>query len=47
MGAKIQFVMNSSLIIPNLLPLHRLKKLKLEKIRKMKAYVFPGQGHSS
>lgn len=44
MGAKIQFVMNSSLIIPNLLPLHRLKKLKLEKIRKMKAYVFPGQG---
>ena len=31
MGAKIQFVMNSSLIIPNLLPLHRLKKLKLEK----------------
>ena len=30
-GAKIQFVMNSSLIIPNLLPLHRLKKLKLEK----------------
>ncbi len=31
MGAKIQFVMNSSLIILNLLPLHRLKKLKLEK----------------
>ena len=31
MGAKIQFVMNSSLITPNLLPLHRLKKLKLEK----------------
>ena len=31
MGAKIQFVMNSSLIIPNLLHLHRLKKLKLEK----------------
>ena len=29
--AKIQFVMNSSLIIPKLLPLHRLKKLKLEK----------------
>ena len=31
MGAKMQFVMNRSLIIPNLLPLHRLKKLKLEK----------------
>lgn len=30
MEAKIQFVMNSTPIILNLLPLHRLKKLKLE-----------------
>ena len=44
-GAKIQFVMNSTPIILNLLPLRHLKKLKLEKrLEKMKAYVFPGQG---
>ena len=30
-GAKIQFVMNSTPIILNLLPLRHLKKLKLEK----------------
>jgi len=36
--------MNCYGTILNLLPLQRLKKLKLQIIRTMKAYVFPGQG---
>ena len=44
-AAKILFVADSHPVISNLLPLRRLKKLKLEKEQKiMKAYVFPGQG---